>query len=142
MTITTDRPTTVGVRTRSTGVERRRRARPALRNSPATRTSLQTQSSLETRGAQASACLPVLEPSWTDVTDREAADRAFDETSAHFAGQPVRMRSLVLWMLAVVVVAGGLIGIANVRAATPDAGQPAGVVEVHDGAVVEYAPGR
>ena len=136
MTITTDRPTTVGVRTRSTGVERRRRARPALRNSPATRTSL------ETRGAQTSACLPVLEPSWTDVTDREAADRAFDETSAHFAGQPVRMRSLVLWMLAVVVFAGGLIGIANVRAATPDAGQPAGVVEVHDGAVVEYAPGR
>ncbi|MDV6261505.1 hypothetical protein [Rhodococcoides yunnanense] len=131
MTITTDRPTTAGVRTRSTVVERRRRARPALR------------SSIETRGAQTTPCLPVLEPSWTDVTDREAADREFDETSAHFAGQPVRMRSVVMWVLAVVVVAGGLIGIANLRAASSDAGvQPAGVVEVHDGAVVEYAPGR
>ncbi|MGF0309868.1 MULTISPECIES: hypothetical protein [Nocardiaceae] len=131
MTITTDRPTTAGVRTRSTVVERRRRARPALR------------SSIATRSARTTPCLPVLEPSWTDVTDREAADREFDETSAHFAGQPVRMRSLVLWVLAVVVVAGGLIGIANLRAASADAGvQPAGVVEVHDGAVVEYAPGR
>ncbi|OZC82045.1 hypothetical protein CH254_27460 [Rhodococcus sp. 06-412-2C] len=131
MTITTDRPTTAGVRTRSTVVERRRRARPALR------------SSIATRGSYTTPCLPVLEPSWSDITDREAADREFDETSAHFAGQPVRMRSLVLWVLAVVVVAGGLIGVANLRAASPDAGvQPAGVVEVHDGAVVEYAPGR
>ncbi|MCJ0976348.1 hypothetical protein MTX35_01390 [Rhodococcus sp. ARC_M12] len=131
MTITTDRPTTAGVRTRSAVVERRRRARPALR------------SSMEMRGALTTPCLPVLEPSWTDVTDREAADREFDETSAHFAGQPVRMRSLMLWMLAVVVVAGGLIGIANLRAAAPDAGVgPAGVVEVHDGAVVEYTTGR
>ncbi len=131
MTIITDRPTTAGIRTRSTVVERRRRSRPALRGS------------IATRGANTTPCLPVLEPTWTDVTDREAADREFDETSAHFAGQPVRLRSLVLWMLAVAVVAGGLIGIANLRAASPDAGvQPAGVVEVHDGAVVEYAPGR
>lgn len=131
MTITTDRPTTAGVRARSTAVERRRRARPVLR------------SSIEMRGAQATPCLPVLEPSWTDVTDREAADREFDETSAHFADQPVRMRSLVLWVLAVAVVAGGLIGIANLRAAPVEAGvQPAGVVEVHDGAVVQYTPGR
>ena len=137
MTIITDRPTAAGVRARSTVVERRRRARPVL------------QSPVRTHGVttaprtQSAPCLPVLDPSWTDVTDREEADREFDETSAHFAGQPVRMRSLVLWMLAALVVAGGLIGVANLRAAAPDAGaQPVGVVEVHDGALVEYAPGR
>ncbi|OZD09351.1 hypothetical protein CH275_03930 [Rhodococcus sp. 06-235-1A] len=131
MTIITDRPTASGVRTRSSVVERRRRARPAVRTS------------IRTGRVQTSPCLPVLDQAWTDVTDRELADRDFDETSAHFASQPIRMRSLVLWVLAVIVVAGGLIGIANLRAAVPDTGsQPAGVVEVHDGAVVEYAPGR
>lgn len=130
MTITTDRPTAAGVRTRSTVVERRRRVRPALQTSAV-------------RSVQTAPCLPVLDPSWTDVTDRELADREFDDTSAHFASQPVRMRSMVLWVLAVAVVAGGLIGIANLRVAADDAGvQPAGVVEVHNGAVVEYAPGR
>jgi hypothetical protein len=136
MTIITDRPTAAGVRARSTVVERRRRARPVLQSpigmhgAPAPRT-------------QSAPCLPVLDPSWSDVTDREEADREFDATSAHFAGQPVRLRSLVLTVLAVLVVAGGLIGIANLRAAAPDAGaQPVGVVEVHDGALVEYTPGR
>lgn len=137
MTIITDRPTAAGIRTRSTVVERRRRVRPALRSSVA------APGVTTARRAQATACLPVLAPSRTEVTDRELADREFDETSAHFAGQPVRTRSLVLWVLAVVVVAGGLIGIANVRAAAPDAAvQPTGVVEVHNGVVVEYAPGR
>ncbi|MGB2718345.1 MAG: hypothetical protein WBG53_21555 [Rhodococcus sp. (in: high G+C Gram-positive bacteria)] len=127
MTIITDRPTAAGVRARSTVVERRRRARPVLHG----------------LATQPGPCLPVLDPSWTDVTDREVADREFDATSAHFASQPVRIRSLMLWMLAVLVVAGGLIGIANLRAVAPEAGaQPAGVVEVHDGAVVEYTPGR
>ena len=127
MTIITDRPTAAGVRARSTVVERRRRARPVLHG----------------LATQPGPCLPVLDPSWTDVTDREVADREFDATSAHFASQPVRIRSLMLWMLAVLVVAGGLIGIANLRAVAPDAGaQPAGVVEGHDGAVVEYTPGR
>lgn len=127
MTIITDRPTAAGVRARSTVVERRRRARPVLHG----------------LATQPGPCLPVLDPSWTDVTDREVADREFDATSAHFASQPVRIRSLMLWMLAVLVVAGGLIGIANLRAVAPDArAQPAGVVEVHDGAVVEYTPGR
>ncbi|MDZ7932742.1 MAG: hypothetical protein U5N21_22935 [Rhodococcus sp. (in: high G+C Gram-positive bacteria)] len=136
MTIITDRPTAAGVRARSTVVERRRRARPVL------------QSPIGVHGVAAprthsAPCLPVLDPSWTDVTDREVADREFDATSAHFASQPVRMRSMMLWMLAVLVVAGGLIGIANLRAVAPDAGaQPAGVVEVHDGALVEYTPGR
>ncbi|MDV8020933.1 hypothetical protein [Rhodococcus sp. IEGM 1330] len=136
MTIITDRPTAAGVRARSTVVERRRRARPVL------------QSPIGMHGVtaprtQSAPCLPVLDPSWTDVTDREEADREFDATSAHFASQPVRMRSLVLTVLAVLVVAGGLIGIANLRAVAPDAGaQPAGVVEVHDGALVEYTPGR
>ncbi|MGV8871064.1 MAG: hypothetical protein ACOH2Q_00935 [Rhodococcus sp. (in: high G+C Gram-positive bacteria)] len=130
MTIITDRPTAAGVRTRSTVVERRRRVRPALQTTAV-------------RRVRTAPCLPVLDPSWTDVTDRELADREFDDTSAHFASQPVGMRSMVLWMLAVVVVAGGLIGIANLRAVSADAGvQPAGVVEVHDGAVVEYTPGR
>ncbi|WP_415974622.1 hypothetical protein [Rhodococcus sp. 077-4] len=127
MTIITDRPTATAVRSRSTVVERRRRARPAVHGV----------------AAPSGPCLPVLDPSWTDVTDREQADLEFDRTSAHFAGQPVRMRSLVLSMLAVLVVAGGLIGIANLRATAAESGaQPAGVVEVHDGAVVEYAPGR
>ncbi|MGB6278109.1 MAG: hypothetical protein WBF80_22165 [Rhodococcus sp. (in: high G+C Gram-positive bacteria)] len=127
MTIITDRPTAAGVRARSTVVERRRRARPVLHG----------------LATQPGPCLPVLDPAWTDVTDREVADREFDATSAHFASQPVRIRSLMLWMLAVLVVAGGLIGIANLRAVAPEAGaQPAGVVEVHDGAVVEYTPGR
>lgn len=127
MTIITDRPTATGVRARSTVVERRRRARPVLHG----------------LATQPGPCLPVLDASWTDVTDREEADREFDATSAHFASQPVRMRSIVLTVLAVLVVAGGLIGIANLRAVAPDAGaQPAGVVEVHDGAVVEYTPGR
>jgi hypothetical protein len=136
MTIITDRPTAAGVRARSTVVERRRRARPVL------------QSPIGMHGVtaprtQSAPCLPVLDPSWTDVTDREEADREFDATSAYFAGQPVRLRSLVLTVLAVLVVAGGLIGIANLRAAAPDAGaQPVGVVEVHDGALVEYTPGR
>ncbi|MDV8055421.1 MULTISPECIES: hypothetical protein [unclassified Rhodococcus (in: high G+C Gram-positive bacteria)] len=137
MTIITDRPTAAGVRARSTVVERRRRARPVLR-SP-----LGMHGVTTVPRTQSAPCLPVLDPSWTDVTDREDADREFDATSAHFASQPVRLRSLVLWMLAVVVVAGGLIGIANLRAVTPDAGvQPAGVVEVHDGALVEYTTGR
>ncbi|CCQ16724.1 RNA polymerase-associated protein rapA [Rhodococcus sp. AW25M09] len=131
MTIITDRPTAAAARTRSTVVERRRRARPSL------------QSASTVRRLPTTPCLPVLDPSWTDVTDREQADREFDSTSAHFASQPVRMRSMVLWVLAVAVVAGGLIGIANLRAASTDAGvQPPGVVEVHNGAVVEYAPGR
>ena len=127
MTIITDRPTAAGVRARSTVVERRRRPRPVLHG----------------LATQPGPCLPVLDPSWTDINDREEADREFDATSAHFASQPVRMRSIVLTALAVLVVAGGLIGIANLRAVASDAGaQPAGVVEVHDGALVEYTPGR
>lgn len=129
MTITTDRPTTAGMRSRSGVVERRRRSRPVPQN--------------HTRRTQNGPCLPVVDESWIDVTDREMADRDFDDTSAHFANQTVRPRSLVLWMLAVVVVACGLIGIANLSASTPDAAtQPAGAVMVHDGALVEYAPSR
>uniref|UniRef100_UPI0011AE8F0A hypothetical protein n=1 Tax=Rhodococcus sp. BS-15 TaxID=1304954 RepID=UPI0011AE8F0A len=54
MTIITDRPTAAGVRARSTVVERRRRARPVLHG----------------LATQPGPCLPVLDPSWTDVTDR------------------------------------------------------------------------
>lgn len=151
MTITTDRITTdrtttgrttigragtarssvAGSRSRVGAAERRRRARPQLNGGSTTH-------------ATTGHCLPVIEAgdaSRTEFSGREQADREFDETSAHFANQPMGIRSLVLWVLTVLVIVGGLVAVANLRASAADAGsQPVGVVEVHNGITVEHAP--